>query len=118
MGGPGSGNFDRGKKETVEDSLCLNANYRAREGIIRAGPRLTGSRRWTYHSGRSLLIDYALDTLDLDRPSVWMWYSWVVDGYPEAGRGLLLGGADHDAAALRGLRWWFPVVAGPACTPS
>jgi hypothetical protein len=118
MGIPGSGNFDRGKKETVEESLCIDANYWGREGIIRAGSRLSGSQRWTYHSGDSFHVDFVMDTLDADHSSVWLWYSWVWKVSRKQDAAVYQVALTTTRPHYGGLRWWFVcplVLNGRAC---
>src|SRR5579862_6660583 len=81
MGGSGSGNschwWRTSKKTVVEDCLQLDAKRWSQEGILRAGSDRTGTWTWTYSSGNTFWVNYAVDTLDLTRPSVRLWYSWV-----------------------------------------
>ncbi len=122
MGGFGSGNryhWWRGtKKTTVEDSLRIDANRWMREGILRAGVHLLGSRQWTYSSGSTFRVDCEVQTMDMGRPLLRLFYSWTWNGdsQPQS--------EDYHVAltATRprfgGLRWWFVcplVVKGVAC---
>jgi hypothetical protein len=109
MGGPGSGSHDHwwrpARKAAFEDCLSIDANRWMREGALKAGVLSSGSWTWTYRAGGSFKVNYRLDTLDLGRPSVLLWYSWAgqAPGRTES--------ADYrlDLAATRphfgGLRW-------------
>ena len=111
MGGPGSGNhyhwWRSGKKIVVEDCLSLDANRWTREGLLKAGNRVSGSWRWVYHSGRECSISYEVLTVDMARPLVRLSYSWVqtASGQNES--------ADYHVRLettyprFGGLRWWF-----------
>jgi hypothetical protein len=108
MGGSGSGNhyhwWRDGKKTVVEDCLSIDANRWKREGILKAGVRLSGSSRWTYPSGSGFAVNFEVDTLDLAAPSARLWY-WTSTQQQES--------ADYRVrlTATRpcfgGLRWWF-----------
>jgi hypothetical protein len=122
MGGPGSGSHHHwwrsSKKTDVEKCLQLDASRWRRDGIIRAGAVVSGTWRWTYHSGRRFAINYEVDTVDLSSASVRLWYSWIRTATKQ-----------HESADYRvrlattrprfgGLRWWFVcplVVNGRPC---
>ena len=114
MGGFGSGRR-RGhtKAQTVEDCLQLDASRWTRKGILRAGVHWAGRWRWPYDSDGGFFLDYAVNTLDPDRPLVRLSYSWawVTGGQQESAdyRVRLTTTRPH----LGGLRWWFvgPLVA-------
>lgn len=122
MGGPGSGNFDHWrrhpKKETVEECLSIDANLWMREGVLKAGTHSVGSLRWTYPGGGSFSVLHEVDTLDPDRPFVWLWYSWVwtaTQQQESAGYRVAL---TTTRPRFGGLRWWFVcplVVNGRPC---
>jgi hypothetical protein len=111
MGGSGSGNFyhwwRHGKKTTVEDCERIDANRWMREGILRAGVRLTGGWRWVYNSGRENSINYEVDTLDSARPVVRLFYSITRPVTKE--RESLDYHVELTTTGPRfgGLRWWF-----------
>ena len=122
MGGPGSGNFQHWwrppKKGVVEDSLTLDANEWAREGILKAGVRHGGAWRWTYRSGSGFSVRYEVLTRELGSPLLRLSYSWTWGGKGQTES------ADYHVrlAATRphygGLRWWFTcplAVGGRAC---
>jgi hypothetical protein len=122
MGGPGSGNHNHWgrhpKKETVEDSLCLDANRWMREGVLKAGARSAGSQRWTYPGGGSFLVDYVVDTLDAGHPTVWLWYSWVWTATRKQDAAVYQVALTTTRPRFGGLRWWFLcplVVNGRPC---
>jgi hypothetical protein len=109
MGGAGSGNrsWRHSKKTTVEDCLRIDANRWMREGILTAGIRVVGSWGWTYRDGKGFVINYETDTVNPDRASLRLSYSWVWSGSKRQGS------ADYRVllTATRprfgGLRWWF-----------
>jgi hypothetical protein len=111
MGGSGSGNYYHwwrsGKKTAVEDCLSIDANRWKREGILKAGVRLSGSWRWLYASGRENSINYEVLTIDMVRPLLRLSYSQSRPGTEQRES------MDYDVALTTsrprfgGLRWWF-----------
>jgi hypothetical protein len=111
MGGPGSGNpyagWGRRKKATVEDCLGLDASRWMREGILKAGVRLSGC--WRSPSGiwSGVPVNYQVETLDPARPFVRLCHP---GGWASAHKQV---SADYwvRLTATRprfgGLRWWF-----------
>jgi hypothetical protein len=111
MGGPGSGNsyhwWRSGKKTTVAECLGIGANHWMREGILKADHNLSGTWRWTYPSGSSVCMSYDVQTLDMQRPSVRLIYSWTWNGddHPQS--------VDYEVPLettflhFGGVRWWF-----------
>jgi hypothetical protein len=122
MGGSGSGNhyhWWRGDKKTVvEDCLSIDANRWTREGILKAGVCRTGSWHWTYHDGSGFTVCYEVDTEDLTRPSVRLWYSWVWRSTQLQESAEYRVRLTATRPRFGGLRWWFVcplVVNGVAC---
>jgi hypothetical protein len=111
MGGPGSGNHDHwwrsGKKTTVEACLALDANRWMREGLLKAGVRLSGGWRWIYHGGRQNSITYEVDTLDMARPSVRLSYTLTHAGTEEREALDYRVALTTTSPRFGGLRWWF-----------
>src|SRR5262245_27712579 len=110
MGGAGSGNhyhwWRHGKKTTVEDCLSIDANRWTREGILKAGVRLSGSWRWTYRSGSGFTVNYEVDTLDSTHPSVRLWYSWVWTSTQQQESADYRVRLTATRPRFGGLRWW------------
>jgi hypothetical protein len=111
VGGSGSGShyhwWRSEKKTTVEECLSIDANRWTREGILRAGVRVSGSWAWTYRSGRGFAVNYDVDAPDLARPSVRLWYSWIWRSSRQeesADYSVRLGVTQPH---FGGLRWWF-----------
>src|SRR5262245_13561664 len=106
MGGPGSGNHDHwwrsAKKATVEECLALDANRWMREGILKAGVRLSGGWRWLYHGGKENNIRYEADTREPARPFVRLSYT-VTRAGTEKRQAL----ASRVALTTTRPRWWF-----------
>ncbi len=111
MGGSGSGNhyhwWRHGKKTVVEDCTQLEANRWAREGILKAGVRLSGSWRWVYRSGRENSIGYEVLTLGLARPVVRLFYSITRAGTEERDALDYPVRLTTTRPRFGGLRWWF-----------
>jgi hypothetical protein len=122
MGGPGSGNhyhwWRSAKKTVVEECLRIDADRWTREGILKAGVHQTGSWVWTYGDGGTFRVNYEAVTLDLARPLLRLWYSWVwrsTGKEDSAGYHVRLTTTEP---RFGGLRWWFVcplVVDGMAC---
>ncbi len=111
MGGLGSGNFYHtrrpAKKAVVEHCRQLDANRWAREGILRAGVRLSGRWHWTdRRTGQeTAAISYDVDTTDPDDARVWLSYTVTRDGAADWLRYLV---PLQRTRMCRGrLRWWF-----------
>src|SRR5262245_50817559 len=117
MGGPGSGNhyhwWRGGKKTTVEQCKNLDANRWMREGILRAGVRLSGGWRWVYQDGREHSISYEVDTLDATGPAVRLSYTITREGTQERDSLDYRVQLTTTRPRFGGLRWWFicPLVA-------
>jgi hypothetical protein len=124
MGGRGSGSFfqwwRREKKAVVEHCLSIDANLWMREGILRAGVRLAGTKGLISGRAQFCTVGYEVDLRDLSRPFLWLWHSW----------GMQLAERPASPADVRpvplsttrprfgGLRWWFhcPLL-GPGGRP-
>lgn len=120
MGGMGSGNhnFRTNKKSTVEDCLSLDANRWMRESILKAGKLVSGSWRWTYHSGSGFTVHYTADTRNLDGPFVRLSYSWVWQATQKQDSVSYQVRLTTTTPRFGGLRWWFIcplVVNGQSC---
>jgi hypothetical protein len=122
MGGSGSGNhyhwWRSDKKTVVEDCLALDANRWMREGILKAGVRTMGTWNWTYHTGKSFAVTYAVDTLAPAAPSVRLTYSWVWSASQEPQSADYRVRLTTTRPRFGGQRWWFIcplVVGGRAC---
>jgi hypothetical protein len=122
MGGSGSGNHDHwwrhGKKTAVEDCLSIDASRWKRQGILKAGVRLSGSWRWTYRSGSGFTVNFEVDTLDLSCPFVRLWYSWVWTSTQQQGSDDYRVRLTATRPRFGGLRWWFVcplIVDGRPC---
>jgi hypothetical protein len=122
MGGVGSGNryhwWRSGKKTVVEDCLDLDATAWMREGTLKVGVLASGTWRWNYRSGRSFVVNYELDTLDLAVPSVRLSYSWVWRASPEPQSADYRVRLTTTRPHFGGVRWWFVcplTVGGRSC---
>ncbi|HEY1376402.1 MAG TPA: hypothetical protein VGF55_06385 [Gemmataceae bacterium] len=109
MGGPGSGNtyhwWRPAKKTVVEHCRHLDANRWTREGILRAGVRLSGGWRWTYGSTgeETAAIGYEVDTTAPDDSRLWLTYT--LTGTGERVRYLVQ--LQRTRVHRGGSRWWF-----------
>jgi hypothetical protein len=108
MGGFGSGH--RGfhqKARTVETCLDLDTNRWAQQGILKAGVVQTGTAEWTYPSGHSARIDFAVDTTTEESRHVRLRYRLVSTATDETES------PDYHVPLVTtcphfgGLRWWF-----------
>jgi hypothetical protein len=111
MGGLGSGCDNHwwrpDKKTTVEDCLSLDSNVLMRDGVLKAGLSTPGAIEWTYPSGNSFRVNFAVDTRDLGNSFLRLSYTWVWTPT-----------RDEESVAYRlavtttrpqfgGQRWWF-----------
>jgi hypothetical protein len=113
VGGFGSGRWDwHTKAQTVEGCLCLDANRWAREGVLRAGARLSGSSTWWRDAERkeqAASIEYEVNTLDPARPWFLLSYATARTGEPL----VYCIALQTTRPRFGGVRWWFtcPLVA-------
>jgi hypothetical protein len=107
MGGPNSGRYypygRPGRKRVVEDCLALDANRLMRDGILRAGVRLSGGLTWTHGPTGAVLgaVGYAVDTTDRRHPFLRLLYTFGPSGEPVDDRVQLRATRPH----LGGVRW-------------
>jgi hypothetical protein len=91
----------------VEDCLSIDANRWTREGILRASAHAVGSWRWTYPSGTGFTVYFDVNTRDLSRPSVRLWYSWVWTATQQQESADYRVNLTTTHLRFGGLRWWF-----------
>ena len=119
MGGPNSGNFHPfgrpGRKDVVEDCLALDANRLMRDGVLRAGVRLSSGLTWTDGRTGAVLgsVGFAVDTTDPGDP--WVRLSYTVDPSDAAVEDRV--GLCTTRPHLGGLRWWFRCPGPPGGAP-